>query len=173
MKKLFSILLAFAMLLALAGCGEKPAAPAPDASAPQAGQTDVIENGSPAEVLMAAFNSISDKSAEEIANELAVNEVLPFEGVVMPVEPGYLNGFTEEVTGFAEGYTFAPMIGSIPFVGYVFQLEDGADAAAFVKTLTDLHDLRWNICTQADQMICEAGENNNVFFVMSPANFDE
>ena len=67
---------------------------------------------------------------------------------------------------------FAPMMGTIPFVGYVFALEDGTDAAAFVKTLEDNGNLRWNICTEAEEMIVEA-EGNNVLFLMCPKSFEE
>ena len=66
---------------------------------------------------------------------------------------------------------FAPMIGSIPFVGYVFTLEEGADAAAFMQTLTDNADPRWNVCVEADETVVENADNM-VFFVMCPAQFE-
>lgn len=91
----------------------------------------------------------------------------------MPVEEGLLNGFgNTEVTGFSEGVMFAPMIGSIPFVGYVFTLEEGADAETFMQSLKDSADLNWNICTAADEMTVEQS-GNKVFFLMSPLNFSE
>ena len=37
----------------------------------------------------------------------------------MPVEEGYLAGFEVEIKGFKKGVTFGPMIGTIPFVGYI------------------------------------------------------
>lgn len=62
-------------------------------------------------------------TAEEIANAVIKSPVLPFQPMVMPVEPGLLNGFdNNEITGFKDGVVFAPMIGSIPFIGYVFVL---------------------------------------------------
>ena len=67
---------------------------------------------------------------------------------------------------------FAPMMGTIPFVGYVFVLDDGADIEGFVQTLGDNANLCWNICTEAEEMIVEA-EENSVLFVMCPKNFEE
>lgn len=121
-----------------------------------------------ASALLADFREIikdGDKTPEEIANELITNPMIQFAPIVMPVEPGYLNGFSNEISGFESGAIFAPMIGSIPFVGYVFNVEEDVDG--FVQQLKDNADLRWNICTQADEMVCEA-EGNTVFFVMAP-----
>ena len=82
-----------------------------------------------------------------------------------------LAGFNNaEITGFDEGVMFAPMIGSIPFVGYIFTLPDGADTEAFLQLLTDNADPRWNICTEADETVTGKAENM-IFFVMSPAQF--
>ena len=62
---------------------------------------------------------------------------------------------------------FAPVIGTIPFLGYLFRLEEGTDGAAFVDTLQSAGDLRWNICTQADEMVVHQ-EGDVVFFLMCP-----
>ena len=63
-------------------------------------------------------------------------------------------------------------MGTIPFVGYVFELEDGVDADAFMKTLTDNADPRWNICTEAEETTV-GNKGDKVFFVMSPKVFEE
>lgn len=128
----------------------------------------------PAKVLLADFMSRIEEnpeiSMEELANALIEHEMIPFAAAVMPVEPGYLNGFKEEIDGFAEGATFGPMIGTIPFVGYVFRVDGDVDA--FKDNLEKQSDLRWNICTQAEEMVCES-KGNLVFFVMAPAGFGE
>ena len=112
-------------------------------------------------------------SAQEIADTLLTNSVIQFMGGSVPVEQGLLSGFgNAEITGFEEGVMFAPMIGSIPFVGYVFDLADGTDAAAFVETLESNADLRWNICVEADEMVSGVS-GDKVFFVMSPLSFEE
>ncbi len=124
--------------------------------------------------LLAAFNSnASSKSGEELANAILSIPEIEFSPVVMSVEEGLLTGFgNTEIKGFKSGTVFAPMIGSIPFVGYIFELENASDASGFISTLRANANLRWNVCTEADEMI--TGSNGNkVFFVMCPTDFDE
>jgi hypothetical protein len=114
-----------------------------------------------------------DASATDIAEGLLANDYILFSGATMEVEPGYLTGFDNaEITGFEEGTMFAPMIGSIPFVGYVFTLADDADAESFQTLLLENADPNWNICTMADETISEVN-GNKVFFVMCPLTLDE
>jgi hypothetical protein len=114
-----------------------------------------------------------DASATDIADGLLANDYILFSGATMEVEPGYLTGFNNaEITGFEEGTMFAPMIGSIPFVGYVFTLADDADAESFQTLLLENADPNWNICTMADETISEVN-GNKVFFVMCPLTLDE
>lgn len=111
-------------------------------------------------------------TAQEMADYILALESIQFEGASMPVEPGLLTGFNNtEITGFKEGVMFAPMIGSIPFVGYVFTLEEGTDAATFVQLLKENADPRWNICTEAEETVVESAEDM-VFFVMCPTQFE-
>lgn len=116
----------------------------------------------------------SHSSAVSLAEALASNSVLQQVNCgAMPVEPGFLTGFDNaEIKGFKEGAMFAPMIGTIPFVGYVFTLEDGVNASDFISTLKASANLRWNICTTADEMVA-GSSGNKVFFVMSPKSFEE
>ena len=112
-------------------------------------------------------------SAQEMADAILANPMIQFGGATMEVEPGLLTGFgNAEITGFSNGVMFAPMIGSIPFVGYVFTLEDGVDAAAFMQALTDSADPRWNVCVEADETVVENADNM-VFFVMCPTSLEE
>jgi hypothetical protein len=53
-------------------------------------------------------------------------------------------------------------------MGYVFELEEGADVAAFVKTLNDNYDLRWMICMTAETATIGAVDNY-VMAILSPA----
>lgn len=108
---------------------------------------------------------------QKLAENLLANPVIQFVGAPMEMEEGYLAGFTEEIHGFKECATFAPMIGTIPFVGYIFTLEEGSDVDAFVQKLKDQADPRWNICTTADETVVEA-VGNTVFFVMCPYGID-
>lgn len=133
--------------------------------------------GSVATTLVAAFKDIvangTDLTALTIGEELAKNEVIAAASMAaIEVEAGFLSGFDNaEIKDFKSGVMVAPMIGSIPFVSYVFELEEGADSEAFVKTLTDNANLRWNICVTADEM-ASGTEGNFVFFVMAPTSFE-
>ena len=127
-----------------------------------------------ANTLMSDFKSIAkSQNAESIANQLIANKIIPFMPAVMPVEEGLLNGFGDaEITGFKEGAMFGPMIGTIPFIGYVFELKDETDVNQFISTLKSNANLRWNICTEADEMaVCSV--DKKVFFVMCPKYFEE
>ena len=169
MKKLFSILIAATLLLSLCACGSSaPAATEPpvhETPTPSVAPSETPAGESMGQALLKDFtdrvNAEPELGAEELAKALLENPVIEFSGDALPVEPGLL-------TGFAQGAMFAPMIGTIPFVGYVFVLDEGADAEAFVQTLKDNADPRWNICTEADETIAEH-VGNTVFFVMCPA----
>ena len=161
MKKFIALLLAAVMVLSLAACGNTGS------------EEEMKEPETVGEFICQDFWANSEGSAQEVADRLIQNEILPFEAVTMPVEPGLLTGFDNaEITGFSEGVMFAPMMGTIPFVGYVFVLEEGVDVTGFVETLGDNANLRWNICTEAEEMIVEA-EGNNVLFLMCPKSFEE
>lgn len=177
MKKLFSILIAATLLLSLCACASSaPAATEPpvhETPTPSAAPSETPAGESMGQALLKDFtdrvNAEPELGAEELAKALLENPVIEFTGDALPVEPGLLTGFgNTEITGFAQGAMFAPMIGTIPFVGYVFVLDEGADAEAFVQTLKDNADPRWNICTEADETIAEH-VGNTVFFVMCPA----
>ena len=177
MKKLFSILIAATLLLSLCACGSSaPAATEPpvhETPTPSAVPSETPAGESMGQALLQDFtdrvNAEPDIGAEELAKALLENPVIEFSGDAVPVEQGLLTGFgNTEITGFAQGAMFAPMIGTIPFVGYIFVLDVDADAEAFVQTLKDNADPRWNICTEADETIAEH-VGNTVFFVMCPA----
>ncbi len=124
--------------------------------------------------LLAAFKAnASSKSGEALANAILSIPEIQFSPVVMPVEEGLLTGFVNnEIKGFKSGTVFAPMIGSIPFVGYIFELENEADVPDFISTLKSSANPRWNVCSEADEMIT-GSSGNIVFFVMCPASFEE
>ena len=158
MKRISALLLVLIMVFALAACGGKNEA----------------ENLTVGQTLLADFEERAEKEdVTAIAEGLLSNEIIQFMGGSMPIEPGYLTGFGEyEVTGFNEGAMFSPMIGTIPFVGYVFRLEEGTDADEFIANLKANADLRWNICTEAEEMVA-GKKGDKVFFVMCPTAFEE
>ncbi|MBQ3090547.1 MAG: hypothetical protein IJD21_08335 [Oscillospiraceae bacterium] len=112
-------------------------------------------------------------TAQEMADAILAHESILFSGASMPVEPGLLTGFGEtEITGFEEGVMFAPMIGTIPFVGYIFTLAEDADVDAFVQMLSDNANPRWNVCTEAEEMVIDMN-GSTVFFLMCPLTLEE
>lgn len=182
MKKILSIILALTLVLSLAACGGKtePEVVEPEREPEEIVVEDKVEE--PEEVLTVAqqLNTMFQEKAAastdvvSLAKELVSHEIIPFMGDAMPVEPGFLNGFGEnEIKGFKEGAMFAPMIGTIPFVGYVFEVDDTETTVEDFKTmLKNEANLRWNICTEADEMFVESLDNT-VLFIMSPIAFEE
>lgn len=178
MKKILALLLVLIFMFSFVACSKtEQGDTTDDASSVVDTQSEQnTDDDSVAATLVNDFKEIAkDKNltAEQIATKLSENSVIAFGPMVMAVEPGFLTGFVDyEVKGFSEGAIFSPMIGTIPFVSYVFKLDDGADVEAFKTSLTDNANLAWNICTQADQMMVESVDNT-VFFVMSPLSFEE
>lgn len=156
-NKGLSLLLLLALVLTLTACGKTEAATTPAQETIQVFQEEAASGST---------------TPLKIADAVLARGHLPFAGVSAEIEPGFLNGFTEEITGFQEGAVFAPAVSAIPFIGYVFRLEDGQDAAAFIEQLEQLADLRWNICTQADEMATD-NVGDLVCFVMSPLAFED
>lgn len=168
MKKLLTLLALFAALtLTLTACG--------GSDAPAAGDSDVpvVEGDTLSADLANVFLPLAvEGGSDATALAEAVTADLPFEAMVMPVEPGLLMGFGNvEITGFSEAVMFGPSISTIPFLGYVFQLEEGTDGAEFCQTLQEYCDLRWNICTEAEEVIAVEG-GGYVFFLMCPSSLE-
>lgn len=180
MKKVLIFLMAAVMMISFAACAKTPADEENTTDADVQASVEetseaAVSGESVAQALAAEFKALAatETDAQVIADKLAASAAVAAIGpATMPVEAGFLTGFDNvEITGFESGVMVAPMMGTIPFVGYVFTLAEGADVAAFVKTLEDNANLRWNICTQADEMVAFA-EGNTVFFVMAPTSLD-
>lgn len=170
MKRILAVLLAVTMAFGLVACnkgGNNPtggdtATIKPEFEAGTAGET--LWNG-----FLAAVTENEKATVEDIANELVSNEIIEFAGGTENVEPGWLAGFKTEISGFEKGAKFGPIIGSIPFVGYIFELAEDADVNAFIKTLKEQSNPRWNVCTEADYTQVGAYDNK-VYFLMYPAD---
>lgn len=139
--------------------------------------SDVDATDTVGSILKADFIKIvaedSSLSTDEIAAKLVDNPVLTVMAGTMPIEEGLLNGFgNAEIKGFDQGTQFAPMIGTIPFVGYIFHVDDDTDVDEFISVLKANGDKAWNICTRADELVVE-NVDQTVFFVMCPAHFEE
>lgn len=155
MKKIILTILVLSMLV-LPACGKTNAAPGADSST-------VIEAGDTVgSKYLAAFANSSATDAESVVAELLKLDAAGTGLVDIPVSEGYLDGFRSDITGFSKGVRFSPMIGSIPFVGYVFET-DNPDA--LLALLTENADPAWNICTRADETVSYV-RGNLVFFLM-------
>lgn len=173
MKKILAILLALVLVASFAACSKNSNNETPS-DAPSTEDNTPVDTNSPAQMIFADFKAkvADEKDVLALAQAVIENENIPFMGGAIEVEEGYLNGFSNEIKGFAKGAQFGPAIGTIPFVGYIFELAEDADVEAFKAMLKENADLRWNICTQADEMLCE-NEGNLVFFIMAPATFED
>ena len=153
-------LLAGVLLLSLAACGGREKAP--DTLGQAVFQT-----------FQAEYAAHPQADLDTLAQALLTPDTVGFTGTTAPVEPGTLMGFgNTPIEGFSQGVMFAPVIGVIPFLGYLFRLEEGTDGAAFMDTLKSAGDLRWNICTQADEMVV-GQEGDVVFFLMCPYTLED
>ena len=152
----------------------EPVAPEQPSEPEQPKQEETISD-SVGNVLLKDFKAKvgSTTTVLELAEQLVQNPVIQFMGGAMEVEEGFLSGFDNaEIKGFKSGAVFMPMIGSIPFIGYVFELENEADVPTFISNLESNANLRWNICVTADEMV-SGSVGNKVFFVMAPTSFGE
>ncbi len=158
MKKIISVLMAVMICLSLCACVEKvPAEPKTLGTR-----------------LLAEFEANAEnKSGEDLASAILEIPEVTFMPMVVPVEEGILTGFDNaEIKGFKSAVAFSPIIGTIPFVGYIFELENEKDVPSFIETLKANANLRWNICTEADEMVT-GNKGNKVFFVMCPTTMEE
>ena len=177
MKRILAAILAVTMVFGLTACGKKD--DNKETTTPVASESTTITpeftEGTAGETLWNTFlTAVKENEAatpEEIANTIITTPVIPFMGGAMAVEPGFLAGFNEEISGFEKGATFGPMMGSIAFVGYVFELAEDADVNAFIANLKEQSNPRWNICVSADYTQVGAYENK-VYFLMYPADLD-
>ncbi len=171
MKKVIALALALVFALSFAACGGT----GDSETTTLTEETTAANAGTVAATFVDAFKAEAVKegaTTNAIATALSTNPIVAFAPMVQDMEAGYLAGFDADITGFASCTAFVPMIGTIPFVSYVFELAADADAAAFVKTLEDNANLRWNICTAAEEMLT-ATEGNFVFFIMAPLSFEQ
>ena len=199
MKKLVLTVLALTLAFSMTACGSKEeptpesteaptateapvATDAPEATEAPAEGEDATENDnqgavsgdSVGQTLLGEFKAMdASTDAYTMAETLIGHEMIQFMGGAMEIEPGLLSGFDNyEVTGFEKGAMFGPMMGSIAFVGYIFDLPEGADVDAFVTGLKDNANPRWQICVTADETIVETS-GDKVFFLMSPLTLEQ
>ena len=182
MKKVLALALALVVVIGLVACAttsNEDTTAASDETTLEATAEDTTAAESTDATVAATFTEAFKAAAAEkdattntIATALSTNSAVAFMPMVQDMEAGYLAGFNADITGFKACTAFVPMIGTIPFVSYVFELEADADKDAFTKTLEENANLRWNICTAAEEMVIETVDNF-VFFIMAPLTFEQ
>ncbi|MBO5007053.1 MAG: hypothetical protein J6C89_06380 [Clostridia bacterium] len=164
MKKIAALLLALTMVISIVACGgnnetttettvttETTATTDATTTADNtttAGTTEATTTQAPVTstvTLDVISNAIVEKVAELTNNELFV--------MGSPMEAGYLPWFNNDVTGFSECYVTMPMIGTIPFISYVFRVSDASEAEAFLAKLNADFNLRYVLCNPADTTV--------------------
>ena len=159
-RNLLFILVIIGGLFLLSGCSKE------EEVKPKEKDTSV------AGILTSQFKEEMKKSKDsyEVIQKISKNEKIAISVDVIELKNGdYVDGFDTEIKGYKKAYAIKPMIGSIPFVAYLFEVDD---AKEFEKKLNDNANLRWNICTEADNK-SSAVVDHYVFFVMGPKSFEE
>lgn len=178
MKKICLFVMTLCMSVSLIACGTSQ-------EESQKDETNIIvdvEEGTFGAVIWNDFKTFIDESLKEnkpvdakaITTMFTTDENIPYMLIQEGLDPEYFAGFKEgfKPEGYVSGSRFAPMIGSIPFVGYVFELKEDTDVEAFMKELKDNSDPAWNICVEADQTVVGA-YGRMVLFVMCPKSIEE
>lgn len=185
MKKIIALMMCLCMALGMfAGCAKDPAeTPVVDETVDVKATetlgveaTEEIEESeemAPPEVIAITEDAIKEavetnmqKSTDlkEILTNVADSGVIPFPCMVESIPEEFMPGFKNSVKGFSEGAMMVPVISSQPFIVYMFKT---ADAPKLMEDLKEQADMRWNICTEATVLMCEAYEDV-VLFGMLP-----
>ena len=177
MKQLIALALSVLMLFSIAACGNTPEeTTAPETSAPE---TSAPETEAPANdnVILptmaentwgaafwadfeAAVAANKGEAADVIATAIhgSTSGMAMGMSMVMPMEAGYFQGFTEDVTGFKTASVIAPMMSGTLMV-YVFELAEDANVREFVTKLNETSDPAWMICMTAETTTIGAIDN--------------
>lgn len=167
MKKIKLILVAIAIIFStcmLEGCVK--------VDEPKEDTNQKVEEKSIALTLSEQFKEEmkKEKDIKKVAEIISQNKVLQISTNVESLKKSdYLSGFQTEIKGHNKVVTIRPMISTIPFIAYIFETEN---AEKFAEELKSNADLRWNVCTEADDLEVTVVDNY-VFFIMSPTNFEE
>ena len=171
MKKFVSIALVLAMMLTLAACGGKEAAPTTEATnapttempteapATEAPETEAPETEAPAV-------EADTTTLEGIITAITTVNPVEFMGGMIPVdltdtsEDGLwaLKAFTglDSAEMITEAAVFEPMMGSIPFSMVLVRTADAANAEAVADAMKAGIDQRKWICVEADDLLVTA-----------------
>ena len=188
MKKILALILSALMLLTVVACGsaeDTTADTQTDASSDKATDTEapVVDETPKSDVALetiakaladkyAEYTGVRDSyndyiaSVESEEDKISYEDFISYRIVTEPVEDlEFLMGLTEVPAGIGEAYLYQPGMMGQAYIGYIFRLADGTDIEAFKTALKEKADLRWNICSSANTIICE-NYGDTVFFSM-------
>ena len=180
-KRIISVILAIFMVAMLAGCsngtqgstdssvtvGSNTASNTTDATSSateEAGNTAEVVPDTLGKKYVAVFDKSKETTADAVVSELLSQVKTEISLDKVDVVEGYLAGFDNEIRGFSKGVMFTPMIGSIPFVGYVFETDDTEKLLSMLK---ENANPAWNICVEADETVYSV-RDGLVLFLMCP-----
>lgn len=132
----------------------------------EAGNTAEVALDTLGKKYVAVFDKSKETTADAVVSELLSQVETEISLDKVDVVEGYLAGFDNEISGFSKGVMFTPMIGSIPFVGYVFETDD---TDKLLSTLKENANPAWNICVEADETVYSV-RDGLVLFLMCPNN---
>ena len=169
MKKFVSIALVLAMMLTLAACGGKEAAPtttAPTTEATAAPTTEMPTEAPETEAPATETPVADTTTLEGIINAIVAINPVEFMGGTMGVdltdtsEDGLwtLKAFTglDNADMISEAMAFEPMMGSIPYSMVLVRATDAANAEAVADAMKAGIDQRKWICVEADDLLVTA-----------------
>ena len=166
MKRLFAVLLVGLMVFALAACK--------DTENTTATEEKIVVPDTTGGHFVNVFLNNSDKSLHEIADAIISDSGLGGHTcTVTDVSEGVLKGFgNAEIAGFKKAVLVSTRSVKLPFLAYVFELEDGTDAENFKQTLKDNVDLKYNGITSADEIIVQ-DKGDKVVVIITPDKIDK
>lgn len=185
MKKIIALILASVMMLTLAACGKTPAENPGNTTAPTTTPTTKVPTkeelaaaASVEAIAKAQLNKFIEfagmrASYDEYMAELEEADRIPFEEFIsyqvtcraIEKNEEWLTALESVPTGFSEAYTYGPNMMGQAFIGYIFRVAEGTNVESFKANLKEICIPRWNICTEANTIICES-YGNIVFFSM-------
>ena len=186
MKKIIALILAAVMMLSLVACGSKtPAATDPTQGAEPTDPTEKVptkEELAAAASVEAIAKALTNKYVEfagirteydkymaelEEADRMPFEEFVSYQVTCRAIEKNeeWLTALESVPTGFSEAYTYGPNMMGQAFIGYIFRVAEGTNVESFKANLKEICIPRWNICSEANTIICES-YGNIVFFSM-------
>lgn len=136
-----------------------------------------VPNKTIGQILCEEFERIYMEEPEtnimDAMEEIRTNEEIVFMTEITTVDNTNIYGFSKDCEiSFVEALWLKPTMVTIPFVAYVFVLDDDADAEVFKNNLIKCVDLKWNDTIEADEFSI-TNNGNYVFCVISAYYFEK